>query len=147
MECSRRKIHIKTATQLTALPLIANGDLQTLADGQNMIRITNAQGVMYGRAGVGRPWLIAEALQAQKKNQAPQNKQNSDPLLHPYLHYARLLHEAWHQANLSDAQILARLKAISHWWPMLPSDFRQRLLHQTKVQKFLGQLTERIRDE
>lgn len=139
--------YIKAAAQLTSLPLIANGDLQTLADGQNIMTATHVQGVMYGRAGVGRPWLIAEALNKQKTNPAPHNEAQENNILHPYLHYAHLLSEAWLQANLPDHQILARFNAIAHWWPALPNDFRMRLYHQTKLHKFMQQLTEKIENE
>ena len=41
------------------IPVIANGDIKSLADAEKCISITKAAGVMMGRALVGNPWNIS----------------------------------------------------------------------------------------
>ena len=48
-----------------SVPLVANGDCQSLADARAMLERSGADAVMIGRAAVGRPWIvgmIADAL-------------------------------------------------------------------------------------
>lgn len=47
------------------IPVIVNGDIETLAEAREALRQSGADGVMIGRAAIGRPWLggaIAAAL-------------------------------------------------------------------------------------
>ncbi|SDR53449.1 tRNA-U20-dihydrouridine synthase [Rhizobiales bacterium GAS113] len=46
------------------VPLIVNGDIACAADAQAALRLSGAQGVMIGRAALGRPWLLGEIEQA-----------------------------------------------------------------------------------
>jgi nifR3 family TIM-barrel protein len=41
---------------LKAIPLIANGDVETIADVRNILAASRADGVMVGRGSYGRPW-------------------------------------------------------------------------------------------
>lgn len=43
-----------------SIPLIANGDVHTGHDAQEILRCSGANAVMVGRAAQGRPWLIGE---------------------------------------------------------------------------------------
>jgi tRNA-dihydrouridine synthase B len=43
-----------------AIPLIANGDIETVDDARACLEASGADGVMVGRATLGRPWLVAE---------------------------------------------------------------------------------------
>lgn len=51
---------IRAVRAATSLPLIANGDVASLADARAMLEASGADGVMIGRAAVGRPWLCGE---------------------------------------------------------------------------------------
>jgi tRNA-dihydrouridine synthase B len=47
-----------------AIPVIANGDIQTAADALHLLTVTGADAVMIGRAALGRPWLFGEIAAA-----------------------------------------------------------------------------------
>ena len=49
--------HIK---QLVSIPVIANGDLTTPEKSLEVLRLTNADGLMIGRGAQGRPWIFRE---------------------------------------------------------------------------------------
>ncbi len=51
---------IRAVRDAISIPLIANGDGASLVDAQTMLAASGADGVMIGRAALGRPWLIGE---------------------------------------------------------------------------------------
>jgi nifR3 family TIM-barrel protein len=48
----------------TALPLIVNGDIETAEQSLAALAASGADGVMIGRAALGRPWLVGEIARA-----------------------------------------------------------------------------------
>lgn len=44
----------------TSVPLVANGDIGNVDDARRCLAASGADGVMVGRATLGRPWLIAQ---------------------------------------------------------------------------------------
>ncbi len=42
------------------IPVIANGDIKNTRDAIKCLEITNADGVMIGRASMGAPWLVGQ---------------------------------------------------------------------------------------
>tara|TARA_B100000214_G_C23873282_1_gene583693 strand:- start:275 stop:1003 length:729 start_codon:yes stop_codon:yes gene_type:complete len=49
------------------IPIIANGDIKNSRDALKCLEITNADGVMIGRASMGAPWLVGQ-IDAEIKN-------------------------------------------------------------------------------
>lgn len=51
---------IAQVKQAVSIPVIANGDLASLDDVEPMLAQSAADGVMVGRASMGRPWLLGQ---------------------------------------------------------------------------------------
>ena len=55
---------IAAVTAAVAVPVIANGDLNTIDDAREMLRQSGANAVMIGRSARGRPWFPAQVAAA-----------------------------------------------------------------------------------
>ena len=53
---------IAQVKQSVGIPVIANGDITTLEKSLEVLRLTNADGLMIGRGAQGRPWIFRELL-------------------------------------------------------------------------------------
>ncbi|SMH55191.1 tRNA dihydrouridine synthase DusB [Maritimibacter sp. HL-12] len=63
---------IAATKQAVAIPVIANGDIGSVADARQALAQSGADGVMVGRASGGKPWLIAEIGAALAGRPGPQ---------------------------------------------------------------------------
>lgn len=50
---------IAEVKQNVKIPVLANGDVNSMADVQNILKITNCDGVMIGRSALKNPWIFA----------------------------------------------------------------------------------------
>ena len=51
---------IARVKETVSLPVIANGDITTIEKSLEVLRLTNADGLMIGRGAQGRPWIFRE---------------------------------------------------------------------------------------
>ena len=77
---------IRAIVDAVSIPVVANGDCASLADARAMLAASGAQGVMIGRAAMGRPWLVGEiaAGLAGLPFEAPSNAQRAEAALEHY---------------------------------------------------------------
>ena len=62
---------IRQIKDAVTIPVIANGDCHNLDDAKAMLDQSGADGVMIGRAALGRPWLVGEIAEGLEGRQAP----------------------------------------------------------------------------
>ncbi|MEJ2200698.1 MAG: tRNA-dihydrouridine synthase family protein, partial [Desulfuromonadaceae bacterium] len=107
-EYGGRADHALTAEVVagTRLPVIANGDIRSAADGQRVLQQTGAAGLMLGRGAIADP-LLFERLRGRVS--AEPSRQERALMLRRFL---QELLERYRQLFCGDAQVLAKLKAV-----------------------------------
>jgi tRNA-dihydrouridine synthase B len=91
--------------QQTKLPVIANGDLNSVEVGERVLRETGAAGLMLGRGAMKDP-LLFERLRG-RAAPAP----STEELLRAHQRYLRQLAEGYGALFCGDAQVLSKLKS------------------------------------
>ena len=76
---------IQLAKQKLNIPLLVNGDIDSLASAQKARAISGADGVMIGRGAIGQPWIFAELVGLPLPNRQQQ--------LQIILRHLKLMHE------------------------------------------------------
>ncbi len=65
---------ISRIKEIVGIPVIANGAITSLEKSLEVLRVTNADGLMIGRGAQGRPWIFRELLNCQN------NERQNTPL-------------------------------------------------------------------
>ena len=68
---------VAPVVRATALPVIVNGDIGSVAQARRALAESGAHGVMIGRAALGRPWLVG-AINRALAGQAPASLASGD---------------------------------------------------------------------
>ncbi|MCU0818041.1 MAG: tRNA dihydrouridine synthase DusB [Beijerinckiaceae bacterium] len=63
---------VQRVREAISLPLLVNGDIETAEQAREALRLSGADGVMIGRASLGRPWLVGEIAAALDGREKPQ---------------------------------------------------------------------------
>jgi tRNA-dihydrouridine synthase len=90
----------------TRLPVIANGDIRTAADGQRLLGETGAAGLMLGRGAIADP-LLFERLRGRAPGEPDRDERAAD--LRRYLYD---LLNCYGELFCGEAQVLGKLKAV-----------------------------------
>jgi tRNA-dihydrouridine synthase len=119
---------IAQVREAISIPLIANGDGNSVADARQMLESSGADGIMIGRGAYGRPWwpgVIAEGLdpgsgiaEPSLLDEAGIVAQHHERIIrhHGHHHGNRIArkHIGWAITRLAERQLLT-LEAASHW--------------------------------
>jgi tRNA-dihydrouridine synthase B len=60
------------------VPVLANGDVRTIEDARQILKVSGADGLLVGRGAFGRPWLVAQMQAAVRSATAPADPNDSE---------------------------------------------------------------------
>ncbi|OFZ48919.1 MAG: hypothetical protein A2381_09975 [Bdellovibrionales bacterium RIFOXYB1_FULL_37_110] len=118
--------YIKLASDCVKVPVIGNGDIETIPDINKMFADTNCHGVMIGRGAIKKPWLINEY-----KNNLILNQQNEIKIFFNYL-----INEL-KQNNLDSKKFISSIKQLAHYLLYNYHEIKNQILHCQNISEIL----------
>ena len=145
---------IARVREAISIPLIANGDGNSVADAREMLAQSGADGVMIGRGAYGRPWwpgVIAEGLEPGTGRAEPTLAEEAQIVTE---HHERMLsHHGAHHGNRTARKhlgwVIGRLADRGLLGREAAADWRASLLQLTDndaVRRGLAELFERVQE-
>ncbi|NIZ60828.1 tRNA dihydrouridine synthase DusB [Sedimentitalea sp. CY04] len=82
---------IRAVTEAVSIPILANGDIVDSGTARQALKQSGADGVMIGRGGQGKPWLLAQVAHDLWGSKAPEIPDGGDLINMITGHYSSML--------------------------------------------------------
>lgn len=82
---------IQKVKDAVSIPVIANGDIQSVHDAKDALEQSNADGVMVGRGAYGRPWFVSQVAAYLDTTETPEDPSYRDQMNIVLEHYQGLI--------------------------------------------------------
>jgi tRNA-dihydrouridine synthase B len=119
---------IRPVVDAVSIPVIVNGDCHSLDDARTMLEQSGGQGVMIGRAAVGRPWLVGQIARGLASGLDPALPSLPSRQAAALEHYDGLLSLYGHNMGIRHARKHLAAYAEHHASPYFTTDHRLRML-------------------
>jgi tRNA-dihydrouridine synthase B len=128
---------IREVKAVTRLPVIANGDIETLDDVDQALEQSGADGIMIGRGAYGRPWFLKQAMHYLRTGERV-----PDPTLAEQYAAVRTHFEAMLEHYGSDTGVRMARKHLGWYSKGLPAsaEFRAAVNRETEADKVRAML-------
>jgi tRNA-dihydrouridine synthase B len=130
---------IREVKAATTLPVIANGDIETLDDVDQALEQSGADGIMIGRGAYGRPWFLNQAIHYLRTGE-----RLPDPSLAEQYAAVRMHFEAMLEHYGSETGVRMARKHLGWYSKGLPAsaEFRAAVNRQTEASEVRALLAE-----
>ena len=128
---------IREVKAATALPVIANGDINTLDDVDTALEQSGADGVMVGRGAYGRPWFLNQAIHYLRTGEKLPDPQLAEQYATVRTHFESMLEHYGQETGVRMAR-----KHLGWYSKGLPAsaEFRAAVNRETEPAKVRAQL-------